>query len=107
MRSIQQLQGAANKERQKAEGLRHEAQKSRQKSQDNMADAEIYGRYALDAQKHEEKAAEHDQIAIKFEAEMVNLEAHAVELNKRKTEIQSSSQAQIEKLDQEERMLRG
>ena len=107
MQSIQQLHDAADKERQKASDLRQEADKNRLKSQDNVADMSVSLRYSNVAQKSEEKAAFHDQDAIKFDTKATDLEAKALEINRQKVELQNSSQAQILKLDQEEKKLRG
>jgi len=107
MRTIQQLQDAADKERSKAEALRAEAKKNQLFAADNMADPNVSSRYANIAQKDNQKAAQHDQSATKYDLEKTQLEARAVELNRRKTEIQDVSQSQINKLDQEERAIRG
>lgn len=107
MQSIQQLHDAADKERQKATDLRQLAEKNRLKYQDNMADPTISLRYSNEAQKSEERAALHDQEAMKFETKATDLEAKALEINRQKVELQNNSQAQILKLDQEEKKLRG
>jgi len=107
MRSIQQLHDAADKERQKADGLRGESQKQRLKAQDSMDNPNIALVAANESQKDEEKAALHDQQAAKLLAEATDLEARALEINRRKNEIQANAQAQIDQLDREEKALRG
>lgn len=107
MHSIQQLHDAADKEREKADSLRREAMKDRQKAEGAMKDPQLSQRYANDGQKNEENAAEHDRVAMKFVAEATDLEAKAIELSRQKNEIKNSSRSQINKLDQEEKQLRG
>jgi len=107
MRTIQQLHDAADKERLKATGLRDEAEKQRLKAQDNMDNPSISMSASNESQKLEEKAAIHDQQATKFLAEATDLEAKALELNRRKNEIQTNTQSEIDRLDREEKSLRG
>lgn len=107
MQSIQDLHDAADKERQKASDLRHEADRNRGKSDNSGDDTQSSLQYLNEAQMNEEKAAQHDQVATKFDAKATDLEAKALELNRQKTEIQNTSQAQIDRLDKEEKKLRG
>ena len=107
MKSIQLLHDTAEKERVKSQGLRKEAEKHRQKAQDNLDNPDVIITENNEAQRNEEKASQHDQEAAALEKEATELEAKALELNRRKNEIQATSQAQMNKLDQEEKMLRG
>jgi hypothetical protein len=107
MKSIQQLHEAAAQETAKADDLRNDADKHRQKAQDNADNPQIMMDENNQAQKSEEKASVHDQAAATFNKEATDLEAKAMEISHQKDAIQASSQAQIEKLEQEEKMLRG
>jgi hypothetical protein len=107
MRSIKLLHDTANKERRKSEDLRHEATKNRLKAVETIEDQPLSLQYTNEAQKNEEKAAQHDNTAMNLENEAIALEAKALELNRKKNEIQASSQAEIVKLDKEEKSLRG
>ena len=107
MRNIQQLQDGAAKEHQKADSLRNDAEKNRQRADDSADAPQVAQPFANTAQKYETKAAEHDQAAMKLEEEAKQLEAKAIDLNRQKNEISIASQAQIDRLDAEERALRG
>ena len=107
MKSIQQLHDTADKARQKAVAFRNEAEKQRLKAQDNIDNPSIAMSASNEAQKLEEKASQHDQEAARIMQETTALEAKALELNRRKNEIQSSTQAEIDRLDREEKTLRG
>ena len=107
MKTIQLLHDTADKEQAKADNLRGEAEKQRQVAQDNMGDPTVSLRATNEAQKYEQQAAIHDQIAMKASQQAAQLEAKAVELQRRKTEVQTSSQAEIDRLDAEERAIRG
>lgn len=107
MKSIKQLQDAARNERQKADDLRKEAVRDHEKAQSAMADPQVSQRYSSDAQKYDEKASLHDQEATKFDTEATVLGMRILELNREKNDIQSSSQAHIERIDSEEKRIRG
>jgi hypothetical protein len=107
MKSIKQLHDAAHNERQKADDLRKEAGKDHLKAHGAMADPQVSQRYANDAQKYDEKASLHDLEAAKFDAEATGLEMRVLELNREKNEILTSSQAHIDRIDSEEKRLRG
>ena len=107
MTTITELENAANKEREKADGLRREVEKYRQKIDMNKADNGVSTRYVNEARKCELQAIVHEQAAMELEKEIVNLEAQARHINQRKNEIQHTSQEQIARLEKEERALRG
>ena len=109
MRSVLQLRDTASKERVRADSLRKEAQKHRDKinSLQMNTDPKISQAEMNEAQKLEERAAQHDQTALQMEQEAATLESQALEIERKEQELQVSTQATIDKLEGQKKALRG
>lgn len=109
MRSIQQLRDAIKKEQDKANGLRNDAQKHRDKAMGYDPSSEQPRIISENdaAQKLDEQAATHDQLVQEFQAEITRLEQKALELERKKQDLIAAKQAQVDQIDAEEKMIRG
>lgn len=107
MKSIQQLHHEADHERQKAADLRTEAERYRRRAQDTATDPSAAQSEITIAQQNEDKALLREQEANEFDRQALLLEVKLQDIVRRKNEIQTNSQAEIDRLEQEERALRG
>jgi hypothetical protein len=107
MRSILDLHSASTKAHQKADAFRSEAEKNHLKARAFIDDPKSFQQHENNAQKYEEKAVICDQEGMKCDTEAMTMEARVFEINRQKNEIRNTSQAQIERLENEEKMLRG
>jgi len=108
MKSIQSIRDTADKARTKANEFRVLAEKTRLQSNDYLPDEPARAQKMLnEAQQYEDRASQHEQEIASLEVEATDLEAKVTELNRRKTEVQATMQAEIDRLDLEEKALRG
>jgi len=108
MKSIQSIRDTADKSRAKADSLRDMAERKRAQSNDYVPDEPARVQQLMnEAQQYENQASALEQEVAGLEVEATDLEAKIADINRRKTEVQTTMQAEIDRLDLEEKTLRG
>ena len=109
MKSVRQLHDTAERERTRATSLHAEADAHRRRA-DDYDKAKDWEKANLErdaAQKLVERASQHEQTARDMDQEAANLEQKAIGIERKEQELQTRTQAEIDKLEGQKTALRG